>query len=543
MIFPTVQFAAFFAVVLPVSWLLMPRLALWKPFVLAASYVFYGAADWRFCLLLGASTVGNQLAAVRAEAARTRGDEAARRRWVTAAVALDLGLLGVFKYLGFFVDSVDSLLRGIGLAAPLPLLHIALPVGISFFTFQAMSYVIDVGRGRADVASIADFAIYQAFFPHLVAGPIVRAREFLPQLRTPRNPRDVPATAALFLILGGLVKKVVFADLLATRLVDPVFEAPGAHSAPEVLLAIYGYAGQIYCDFSAYTDIAIGVALLLGFRFPQNFDRPYAALSLQDFWRRWHMTLSRWLRDYLYISLGGNRRGRARTYVNLALTLVLGGLWHGASWTFVIWGALHGGGLAVERWISERRRPSAPPSSAEPSGPEPSGPEPSGLKPSSAEPSGAEASGTGRPTLGAAGTLLRSVRIPRQRPPADARAPAPATDSGVRAPGVALRWALTFHVVCLAWVFFRAPDLGSALQLLGRLAHPGPAPLVSVGIVLTVAAALGSQFVPARVWEVPQQWFARLPLVWQGVALAGVVLVVNAVVGEQGVAPFIYFRF
>ena len=193
-------------------------------------------------------------------------------------------------------------------------------------------------------------AILQAFFPHLVAGPIVRANELLPQLRTPRDPREVLAGPGLFLIAGGLVKKTVVADELARNVVDPVFNDPGAHSGLEVLLAIYGFAAQIYCDFSGYTDMAIGVALLLGFQLPQNFNRPYLALSLQDFWRRWHMTLSRWLRDYLYIPLGGNRDGERRTYRNLMLTMLLGGLWHGAAWTFVIWGGIHGAALSAERW-------------------------------------------------------------------------------------------------------------------------------------------------------------------------------------------------
>ena len=210
-----------------------------------------------------------------------------------------------------------------------------LPIGISFFTFQAISYVVDVYRGETKAASLGDVAILQAFFPHLVAGPIVRANELLPQLRTPRDPRAVLAGPGLFLIAGGLIKKTVVADELARNVVDPVFNDPAAHSGPEVMLAIYGFAAQIYCDFSGYTDMAIGVALLLGFQLPQNFNRPYLALSLQDFWRRWHMTLSRWLRDYLYIPLGGNRDGERRTYRNLMLTMLLGGLWHGASLTFV----------------------------------------------------------------------------------------------------------------------------------------------------------------------------------------------------------------
>ena len=357
MIFPTIQFAAFFVVVLTISWALMPRPRLWKPFILGASYVFYGYADWRFTALLAASTVANQLAA---RAIRASDEQKRRKLLLTLIVVFNIGLLGVFKYFDFFIESVNRVLTSLGLEAPMPILAIALPVGISFFTFQAISYVVDVYHRVIEPATMLDFAIYEAFFPHLVAGPIVRAREFLPQLATPRNHRSIPAGPAVFLIAGGLFKKIVLADLLATRIVDPVFGSPEAHSALEVWVAIYGYAVQIYCDFSAYTDMAIGLALLLGFRFPQNFDRPYAARSLQDFWRRWHMTLSRWLRDYLYIPLGGSRGSSAKTYRNLMLTMLIGGLWHGASWTFVIWGGIHGTGLALERWWRLRHPPVPP---------------------------------------------------------------------------------------------------------------------------------------------------------------------------------------
>ena len=353
MLFPTVQFAAFFAVVFAVSWRLMAHQRAWRRFILAASYFFYGCADWRFVILLIASTVVNQVAATassRAPAAQVR------RAALTVAIVFDLAILAVFKYFDFFIGSVNQTLGVIGLGAPLQLLHIALPVGVSFYTFQAISYVADVYRGRCALARPLDYAIYSSFFPHLVAGPIVRPGEFIPQLAGPRDPAGIPAARALSLIAGGLFKKVVLADLLATRIVDPVFGAPAAHSGAEAAAAIYGYAVQIYCDFSGYTDMAIGLALLLGFRFPDNFDRPYAASSLQDFWRRWHMTLSRWLHDYLYIPLGGNRRGLCRTYVNLILTMLLGGLWHGAAWTFVIWGGIHGGGLAIQRWWSDRGR-------------------------------------------------------------------------------------------------------------------------------------------------------------------------------------------
>src|SRR5829696_843559 len=260
MLFPTVQFAIFFPIVLALSWALMSRPQVWKPFIIAASYVFYAAASWRFCLLLAGVTIGNQAAARLID--RT-GDQRRRSVILGVAVALDLGVLAVFKYYGFFVQSLAHGLDTVRLGLPLPLLAIALPVGVSFFTFQAISYVVDVKRGVVRPASLVDIA-----------------------------------------------------DYLARTVVDPVFAVPQAFAGPDAWLAAYGYTAQIYCDFSGYTDIAIGLALLMGFVFPQNFNSPYRATSFGDFWRRWHMTLSRFLRDFLYIPLGGNRGGRWRTARN-----------------------------------------------------------------------------------------------------------------------------------------------------------------------------------------------------------------------------------
>jgi D-alanyl-lipoteichoic acid acyltransferase DltB (MBOAT superfamily) len=350
-VFPSFEFAFFFPVVLALSWALMPRPRLWKPFVLAASYLFYAAASPRYCILLAAITLANQLGAVLVHRAR---NDRSRKRVLAITVALDLGLLGVFKYYGFFVDEWGRFLDSLGLGMPLPLLTLALPIGLSFITFQAISYVVDVKRGLLPPASTFDFAIYLSFFPHVVAGPIVRAREFIPQLSKPRNPRDVAVGAAVVLIALGLIKKVAIADYLAREVVDPVFGVPEAFAAPDVALAAYAYAAQIYCDFSGYTDIAIGVALLMGFVFPQNFNSPYRATSFRDFWRRWHMTLSRFLRDFLYIPLGGNRGSQWKTARNLMITMVLGGLWHGAAWGFILWGTLHGAGLVFERLLRGR---------------------------------------------------------------------------------------------------------------------------------------------------------------------------------------------
>jgi alginate O-acetyltransferase complex protein AlgI len=464
--FPTIEFAAFFVVVFVVSWALMPHPRAWRPFILVASYVFYGWVDWRWVLLLIASSVVNTFAA---RVIAQTPSKVTRKRALVAAVAFDLGLLGTFKYFGFFVDETNAFLDALGLGSPLPIVQIVLPIGISFFTFQAISYVVDVYRGETRAASLGDVAILQAFFPHLVAGPIVRANELLPQLRTPRDPREVLAGPGLFLIAGGLVKKTVVADELARNVVDPVYNDPAAHSGGEILLAFYAFAAQIYCDFSGYTDMAIGLALLLGYQLPQNFNRPYLALSLQDFWRRWHITLSRWLRDYLYIPLGGNRKGRAKTYRNLMLTMLLGGLWHGASWTFLIWGGIHGGALSVERWARER---------------------------------------------------LPGFRMPAW-----------------------LAWLVTFNVVCVAWVFFRAPNLDIAFEILGGIGLSGPSPLVTLPMVFLVVAAVAVQLLPQGWWRRAEAWLVARPVAWQGVGFGALLVAADAAVGQQGVAPFIYFQF
>jgi D-alanyl-lipoteichoic acid acyltransferase DltB (MBOAT superfamily) len=350
-LFPTATFAIFFMVVLPLSWLLMPRGERWRPFIVAASFVFYAGWDWRFCFLLAGSIAWNYVFGGLIHARRS---PSARKQLLFAAVAGNVALLGWFKYYGFAVSSTNNLFAFVGLDLPLEVRSIVLPVGISFFTFMGISYVVDVYRGDFQPTSLSKFAAYLSFFPHLVAGPIVRPGELVPQLETPRDPRYVDTSRAFFLIGTGLFMKVVIANYLATSIVDPVFGAPDQHSSLEVLVGIYAYAVQIYADFFGYTNIAIGIALLLGFQFPQNFDAPYSAVSIQDFWRRWHMTLSRWLRDYVYIPLGGNRGGKLLTYRNLMLTMLIGGLWHGAGWTFVAWGAIHGTALVAERWWRER---------------------------------------------------------------------------------------------------------------------------------------------------------------------------------------------
>lgn len=348
MLFPTITFALFLVLVLAVHTVLLTRPTAWKASMLAASYVFYGWWDWRFLSLIWLSTVVDFVAG---QAIYASDDQGRRRVWLWCSLTTNLGMLGFFKYANFFVDQFVEGLSSLGITASPGPLGIILPVGISFYTFQTMSYSIDIYRRvLKPTDQLLDFALFVGFFPQLVAGPIVRARDFLNQLATDDR-RPIDSGLATRLILGGLFKKMVLADVLGAELVDGVFANPGSATGPETLLAIYGYALQIYGDFSGYSDIAIGVALLLGFRFPVNFNQPYRALSLRDFWRRWHISLSSWLRDYLYIGMGGSRRGSARTMRNILATMVLGGLWHGAGWTFVLWGALHGIGMVIERVI------------------------------------------------------------------------------------------------------------------------------------------------------------------------------------------------
>jgi alginate O-acetyltransferase complex protein AlgI len=475
MLFPTVAFAVFFVCVFTANWVLRPHHTAWRVTMLVASLYFYAYWNARLVLLIGASILLNYIFGHAAHAALGRDGTktAASKNIVRGAVGVNLAILGFFKYYGFFTTSFIQLSDDLGLPLDPPLLEVLLPVGISFFTFQAMSYVIDVGRGEQEPIPLLDFAVYISFFPQLVAGPIVRASEFEPQLRNRPDPRHVQMPEAFRLIFQGLFKKVVVSSFLATNIVDPVFADPGQHSALENLFAVYAYAIQIYADFSGYTDIAIGCALLLGFRFPQNFDAPYISLSIQEFWRRWHMTLSRWLRDYLYIPLGGNRGSTAFVYRNLFLTMLLGGLWHGAAWTFIVWGALHGAYLIAEREVRARWQPR-------------------GVDP-------------------------RAVAVGQ--------------------------WILTFHLVCLAWIFFRAETFSMAMEMIGRILFAGgTGPLVTGLVVFTIVAMLASQFVPASAVRRVEGVFAGAPLAVHAVALALGLLVIDAL-GPEGVAPFIYFQF
>jgi alginate O-acetyltransferase complex protein AlgI len=348
MLFNSLSFFVFLVVVLVVSAILRrwhKGSELW--FLVFASAYFYGQWNWTYLILIYITIVCDYFLGLK----YYRSDNP--HKFLYLSLTVNLGILGIFKYLNFLVDSSNAVLASAGFSYAIPGVELLLPVGISFYTFQSMSYMIDIHRGQLRPRTrFVDYALFVSFFPQLVAGPIVRASEFFKQLDEKRHFSFAMAQSGLLLIMLGLVKKVVFADNLAL-FVDPVFNAPEDHSGMMNLLAVYAFAFQIYFDFSGYSDIAIGVAKLLGFTFPRNFMHPYVSLSFQDFWRRWHMTLSRWLRDYLYISLGGNRKGAYKTMRNLFLTMFLGGLWHGASWNFAIWGVLHGVYLAVERFNSK----------------------------------------------------------------------------------------------------------------------------------------------------------------------------------------------
>ena len=367
-IFTRLSFWIFFAVLLTGYLLIYKKAHLSKSLYLLAFSIFfyYKSSGAYFLLLLFSTTLDYHIA----KAIDRSHRPLARRLLVALSVTANLGLLAYFKYSYFFTsiinDCLGAQLRVVNIFSAVANMasgaekfdadSLILPIGISFYTFQILSYTIDVYRRRVKpVESIVDFGFYVSFFPSLVAGPIVRAAEFIPQIYRKYSVTRREMWQAVFLILSGLVKKLAISDYISLNFVDRVFDNPELYTGFELLMGAYGYAIQIYCDFSGYTDIAIGVALLLGFRLPPNFSSPYCATSVRDFWRRWHISLSSWLRDYLYIPLGGNRKGRRRTYLNLMLTMLLGGLWHGASVKFIAWGGLHGLALAAERRWEERR--------------------------------------------------------------------------------------------------------------------------------------------------------------------------------------------
>jgi alginate O-acetyltransferase complex protein AlgI len=476
--FNSLSYFVFLAVVFVVYWTTV-RLRWFPSFLLlVASYVFYGSWNRWYLLLIFTSSTVDWFCAGRLALST---EPVARKRWLIFLICYNLGILSVFKYFNFFMDSATSLVRVAGLDLALPHSSLILPAGISFFTFQSMSYAIDVYRREIEPEpSYLRYLTFVAFFPQLLAGPIVRAHDLLPALRNRPALTDEMGGRGLALIAIGLFKKVLIADYLAVNLVDRTFDLPYQFSSVEMLAGVYGYALQIYCDFSGYTDIAIGTALLLGIRFPLNFDAPYQSKNLQEFWRRWHISLSSWLRDYLYVSLGGNRGGRWKTYRNLLLTMLLGGLWHGASWNFVIWGALHGGALAVLRFWQERR----------------------------------DAAGLGPLLRGRFGGL-----------------------------GTPLAVFATFNFVCLAWVFFRAHGFGEARDVLARIfAFEGGTTNLTGPLLLVMGVGFATHFWPRAWFESGVRRFVALPAFAQAAGLVAMGFGLREVV-QAKVVPFIYFQF
>ena len=444
--------------------------------ILFSLYFYYKSSGIYFLLLIFAATSDYLIAQ-----AIFRTINLTAKRWLVAlSAAVNLGMLAYFKYTNFFVE-ISNQLFGEGF---LQFQNIFLPVGISFFVFQSMSYTIDIYRGRLwPLNNWLDYLFYLSFFPQLVAGPIVRARDFIPQIR--QNPvvvtREMFGTG-IFLILSGLFKKAIVSDFISLNFVDRIFDEPLLYSGFECLAGIYGYALQIYCDFSGYSDMAIGIALLLGFRFPKNFDAPYKSATITEFWRRWHISLSSWLRDYLYISLGGNRKGRRRTYANLMLTMILGGLWHGAALRFILWGAFHGIALSLHKlWLA-----TVP---------------------------GAKATGAEmHPFWRFFGILL------------------------------------TFNVVCFSWLMFRAESMQTVTLMLHQIVHDFNAPLipqVAAGYTAVFALILAGyllHFLPRRADALAQRAVVRSPLALQVFLLALMIWCVMQIKSSD-IQPFIYFQF
>jgi alginate O-acetyltransferase complex protein AlgI len=476
MIFPTLNFMLFYMALWPTAWLFVyaGRHNLHKSAIILASYVFYAFWSWKLAFALLGSVLFNWAIGCLIGLSRHRF---LRRAVLTVGVVANLSLLGFFKYYGWFAEELNALLSSLEVGHELPMLEIVLPIGISFYTFQGISYVVDLFRGDLDrPRRLIDVMFFISFFPHLVAGPIVRAASFLPQLERPPDPNRVFVGLGVLLILWGVFKKAVVANWLAVSLVDKAFFDPQAYGAIDLAAAVYGYAVQIYCDFSAYSDIAIGVAALLGYRFQRNFNQPYRAESLAEFWRRWHISLSSWLRDYLYIPLGGSRHGRLRTYSNLLVTMVLGGIWHGAAWKFVIWGSLHGGALAAERMYSGRRG-------------------------------------------------AKTAITPRAR--------------WRRALGIII----TFHFVCLCWIYFRAESATRASEvLLGFADWSRPCSLLTPFLSSLIVLGLLMQFTSPNLLPQLDRIYQRIPT-WAAGVLAGVALLLIEAVGGDSSAPFIYFQF
>lgn len=494
MLFPTPEFALFFIAVFVAAWALRTQPRSRKLMLLAASYFFYGYWDWRFMALLAASSLLNWAAGLLIAAS---DNERTRCRLVATATAANIGLLGYFKYYNFFIDSLTDLTVALGIQRDMPFLEIVLPIGISFFTFQGISYVVDVYRRQIKpVTSPFDLALYISFFPQLVAGPIVRASHFLPQLdKTPVLTRAAVATGFL-LILNGMLKKTVIAHYLAIGLIDPVFASPSQATSTDLIAAHYAYVVQVYCDFSAYSDIAIGAAALLGYRFRKNFDRPFGTTSLQQLWQRWHISLSTWLRDYVYRPLRGDKRDAGwRMYRNIFLTMLIGGLWHGANWTFVIWGAIHGSALVIERAVKTRWHDW-------------------------------QMARLGLSPVGAAATTGQAT-------------PAPLSAFVSAFTG----WFITFHLFTLAAIFFRSPELSTAIEYFRAMfALRGGAEILTPFIAAITVGSIAVHFLPGNGIERLAERICDWPALMLGL-MFGLGLLAIAMIGPEGVAPFIYFQF
>ena len=352
--FATLQFLAFFVPVLGIAWAIRPWPWARKAFLLAASYAFYAGWDTRLLgLIIGASVVTWLSGEFIATASQAR----VKKLWLWIGVGINLGMLGWFKYYGFFRDNIEAFANLLGVESGLPVLEILMPVGISYTSFQCMAYVVDLHRGHGVRArSLLDFLLFIAFFPQVLIGPICRSRDLLAQLQEPA-PRGIPdLSRAVSLLASGLFKKVILATYLSTHLVEDAFSAPESYASAELLLAAYAYTIQIYCDFSGYTDMALGLGLLLGFHLPDNFNQPYRSTSIAEFWRRWHMTFSNWLRDYVFLPMGGSWGGKAQTYFNLMVVMWVTGIWHGAAWKFMVWGSIHGVALVAYKMVQDRRK-------------------------------------------------------------------------------------------------------------------------------------------------------------------------------------------
>lgn len=485
--FTSFEFGAFFIFVFIFSWemdcLPTPR----KIFLLLASIGFYASLDIQFLPLLLFSAVLNFVVGQGLEWLKSKNKDS----FYLLAVGVGLHLMNLFyfKYKNFFLESLQSFAELMNLKIRLGYaIHGAwtLPLGISFFTFQGISYLVDIHRKKlSGKQSILDVVLFICFFPHLIAGPIVKAHEFIPQLSKNVRRDRIPFFWASSLIIWGLFKKLVIANTLAVQVVDPFFENPSEYKGIYAIFAVYAYAVQIYCDFSGYSDLAISFAALLGYEFPENFNQPYRSSSIQEFWRRWHISLSTWLKEYLYIPLGGNREGEVKTYINLAITMILGGLWHGASWNFLFWGFLHGFGLGVERYVQ----------------------------------------------LAQYNTLEFWSKVPKY----------------IRQ---TLMQFTVFNFVCFAWIFFRSPDWTTSFEVINSIFQKSQnlnsthilELKISLWCSFLVILGLASHFLPKWPSQKANGLELAMPAWLSVVFLCFGFLLINFLCLD-GLAPFIYFRF